>query len=344
MFFHNYLLFSKKEGKKKQFKKGKNLIPMNKKIKITLEVISCIIIIAFLISKLNISKAVHILLTADIRWILVGIGIYICSIFIMGYSLKVLFDSVKYTPFLEWMRFYLIGFSTGLVLPGRAGDLSIIYFAKQKDFDIGASTALTIIDKLITLIIFGVLAAIGVFTILNSSQLYFGLALTIFCILIGASLFTTTGRKTITKILGKYAEKFTGFYKTFKNVMQHHKDKVIINTIITLYRPIGNALLMLVILKSFGGGDVPFFYLIIINAITLIVSLIPLTPNGIGIREGVGGFLFTQIGIPLEISLSMYLIILLMNYGMGIIGTSYYLITKKNPEANNSHVEEGELP
>lgn len=298
------------------------------KTRAILEGIFCIIIIVFLLSRMNITKAAYNLAHADPKWIVLGMCIYTLSILLTAYSLKALFDSVKHTNFKEWMHLYLLSFSMGLVLPGRAGDLSIIYFAKKKGFDIGASTALTITDKLITLIVFGAIAAIGLLTLLKSSQLVIGVLFTAFCILLGMFLFTSVGRKIIVKLIGKYAERFQGFYKTFKNLLRNHKGKVLINIGITLLRPIGNALLIILIFKAIGI-EVSFLYAILINAVTLIASLVPLTPNGLGIREGIGSFLFTQIGIPLEASLAMYLIILMMNYATGIIGVSYYLWKKK---------------
>ena len=135
-------------------------------------------------------------------------------------------------------------------------------------------------------------------------------------------------------MIGKYADKFKGFYKAFKNLFLYHKKKIAINIFITLLRPIGNALLIIFIFKAMGI-ETSLLYTILINAVTLIVSLIPLTPNGLGIREGVGSFLFLQIGVPLESSVAMYLIILMMNYATGIIGTTYYLAKKRTNLLNN---------
>ena len=86
---------------------------------------------------------------------------------------------------------------------------------------------------------------------------------------------------------------------------------------------------IVIIFKSLNY-DVSLFYVIIISSITLIVSLIPLTPNGLGIREGVGLLLFNRLGIPFETSLAMYLIIILMNYSSGIIGIIYYFYNKQD--------------
>src|SRR3989338_1070591 len=147
------------------------------------DILFCALILLFLISKIHIRETIEILRTVDLFWISIGLIVYLIALVITAYSLKALFDSIKHTPLMEWMRFYLVGFSMGLILPGRAGDLSIIYFAKQKGFDIGASKALTITDKLITLIIFGIIAALGIFSILHSTELYWGLFFARLCII-----------------------------------------------------------------------------------------------------------------------------------------------------------------
>src|SRR3989344_2713076 len=228
---------------------------MKSEIRIILEILFCALILLFLISKIHIRETIEILRTVDLFWISIGLIVYLIALVITAYSLKALFDSIKHTPLMEWMRFYLVGFSMGLILPGRAGDLSIIYFAKQKGFDIGASTALTITDKLIIFIIF--------------------------------------------------------------------------------LRPVGNALLIILIFKAMGI-DVSFLYAILINAVTLIVSLVPLTPNGLGIREAVGTFLFSRVGVPIEATVAMYIIILMMNYTTGIIGTGVYLFHDGRQKSSKS--------
>jgi uncharacterized protein (TIRG00374 family) len=304
---------------------------MNKNIKFIIEIIICIGIIAYLISKLDLPKLIEILKSVDYIWIIFTAVIFLFYIIANAYSLKILFDSKKRIPMLEWLKIYFIGMSLGLVLPGRAGDLSIIYFTKEKGFEYGESTAFTLTDKLITLIVYLIIASIGVFTILKSSELYIGLIIALLLILGGLFCITPFGRRIITKIIGKYSEKFRGFYNTFKFLAKSHKDKIFVNLLITLTRPVTNGIIMTLVLYSMNI-QVPFFYLILINAMGLIVSLIPITPNGIGVREGIGAYMFSLIGVSLENSLSMYLILIAINYSFGIIGATYYLTTKKRTE------------
>lgn len=293
-----------------------------------LEFLVAFAIILFLLTKINLTEVLSLLQVLDYAWIIAGIFVYIFSLFLTAYGLKALFDSVKKIRFKEWIRYYLIGFSAGLVLPGRAGDLSIIYFLKEKGFDIGESTALTFVDKAITLAMFAAIACLGLFTILNSDALLYGIIIASILVLGLLFVFSSSGRVILKKIMGKYALKFKGFHDAWWNLIRHHKDKILINIIVTLLRPIGNGLLIVIIFKAMHL-DVSLWYAILISSITLIASLTPLTPNGLGIREGVGTFLFTKLGITLEASLSMYFIILMMNYSTGIIGLTYYLWNKK---------------
>jgi len=301
---------------------------MKSKIRIVLEFLVAFAIILFLLSKINVEDVAALLKVIDYRWIMLGIVVYIVSLLLTAYSLKALFNSVRIISFKEWLRYYLIGLSTGLVLPGRAGDLSVIYFLKDKGFDIGESTALTLVDKAITLAIFSMIAFLGLFTILSSKELIYGI-IAAFVLLIGCLfLFTERGKNIVKKIIGRYAENFKGFSRTLKNLLKNHKEKIAINIIVTILRPIGNGLLIVFILKAMHY-DVSLLYASLISSITLIASLTPLTPNGLGIREGVGTFLFSKLSIPLEASVSMYLIILLLNYTTGIIGLAYYLCKRK---------------
>ena len=305
-------------------------LSMKRRTKTILEILGGIIIIAFLLTKINLQEVWNITQQLNLSFFFTtAVPLYIITLFLTSYSLKALFNSVKNIPFKEWARYYFIGFSMGLILPGRAGDLSVIYFMKKKGFQIGESTALTIIDKAITLTIFGTIGAIGLLTILEAEQTIYGIIAAATIVAGGLFTFTKAGRTLIKKAIGKYAGTFQGFHKAAKNLLKNHKDKLAINIFITLIRPISNGLLIVLILSALGYNTTLLFA-ILISSITLIASLAPFTPNGLGVREGVGAYLFYQVGIPLEVSVSMYLIILLLNYSTGVSGVIYYLWKKRH--------------
>src|SRR3989344_3733929 len=284
---------------------------MEKKILIFLKYLAAILIILYILNKIDLSKVFTLLKDINYFWLGLDLLVYLVAIIITSYGLKVLFDSIVQIKFLEWMKYFLITFSIGLIIPGKLGELSIIYFLRKKNVDIGASTALTVINKLITVIIFGIIALIGFFLIFNSNDLIIAFVLSL--------LF----------VLGVLFLQVDVFYSTFDNLCKKNKDKLLISVIVTFLRPLFNGLIILLSFKAIGI-DVSLMYAILVNALTIIASLVPITPNGLGIREGIGAFLFRNIGIPLEVSVTMYFIIFVMNSLTGIIGVCYYFLEKRN--------------
>ena len=302
---------------------------MEKKILFFLKYLAAILIIVYILKKIDLSKVFVLLKEINYFWLGLDLLVYLVAIIITSYGLKVLFDSIVQIKFLEWMKYFLITFSIGLIIPGKLGELSIIYFLRKKNVDIGASTALTVINKLITVIIFGIIALIGFFLIFNSNDLIIAFVLSLLFVLGVLFLFSKLCRILVKKMIGDLFKQVDVFYSTFDNLCKKNKDKLLISVIVTFLRPLFNGLIILLSFKAIGI-DVSLMYAILVNALTIIASLVPITPNGLGIREGIGAFLFRNIGIPLEVSVTMYFIIFVMNSLTGIIGVCYYFLEKRN--------------
>jgi len=56
------------------------------------------------------------------------------------------------------------------------------------------------------------------------------------------------------------------------------------------------------------GVEINFFHIVLINTITLIIGVIPLSLNSLGVTEGLNVFLFSLAGVPMEVSLAVSLI------------------------------------
>lgn len=301
---------------------------MKLNLKLLIEILIGIIIITFMLNQINLTEVISLLSKADLALIFLAIIIYIATFWLTAWGLKELFASKIDLKWIEWLKYYWINFSLSMILPGRTGDFSIIYFFKKKNISIGTSTALVIIDKIITLILFGLVSLLGLFTLIESNELYLGLLATLLILALSIFIFSRSGRRILYKILGKHSVKLADFHESYDSLLKSHKDKLLINFVVTILRPILNGLLIVILFKALNY-DVSLFYSIVISSITLIASLVPLTPNGVGIREGLGLLLFNRLGIPFEASLSMYLIILIMNYFTGIVGVLYYFTTKE---------------
>lgn len=68
--------------------------------------------------------------------------------------------------------------------------------------------------------------------------------------------------------------------------------------------------------------SVDFLQLLIIVPIVYLVEMVPISLNGVGVREGTFAVLFAQMGLPAEQGVALGLTITLMRYIVGLVGGS----------------------
>src|SRR3989338_4318457 len=125
---------------------------MKLNLKLVIEIIIGIIVITTILFQINLSEVISILSKIDYLLLFAAIMTYIFTLGLTAWGLKELFESKIHLKWIEWLKYYWINFSLSMILPGRMGDFSIIYFLRKKNISIGTSAALVIIDKIITLL------------------------------------------------------------------------------------------------------------------------------------------------------------------------------------------------
>ncbi len=241
--------------------------------------------------------------------ILFALGLYMGA-----YNLKILTDSIGIKiKMSEMWNYYLRSWAFGMVIPGKVGEFSFVYLVKRH-MTPGQAMAISVLDKITTVISLCVLAFFGFFIFFPFNQ---AIKLTAAITILGALgivfIFSGIGRKLIKKLLGKYGEKFSGFSKTLFHLVINRKKEVAINFAITFLKWGLTAVLTYITFSSFGHSINPLTILTI-SATVMLLSLIPITMSGLGIKEGAAVFLYGQIGVPVAITMAVNIILLLLNY------------------------------
>lgn len=79
------------------------------------------------------------------------------------------------------------------------------------------------------------------------------------------------------------------------------------------------------------GVEVGYWYVLYVGTVIQIVSLLPISLNSIGISEGLIVFLFSLVGIPLEVSLAIALVSRVAMLVVTSLGGLFYFVDKKIP-------------
>jgi len=297
----------------------------NKKLFAILKILISISILAILIYKIGIINIydniktisnfaiILYLLTYIISWPLSSINLILI---LHPLNIKIKFKEILYIRVFSWC--------IGLISPGRIGEFSLVYLFKKKNIPTGIGSLVFILDTLITLIIMSLISIIGFFTFFPTNQtLKLIIIITIPAIILILTIFTEKGRKLLIKLfLKKYASLFAGFSTSLIKIIKEYKY-LILNLILTTIKTISLSIIYYLLILEFGQS-VSLYHVILIYSMTSLISLIPITLSGLGIRESASVYLYNLIGVNPTVIISIQIIYLTFNYTLATIAVLFY--------------------
>ncbi|MBS3097306.1 flippase-like domain-containing protein [Candidatus Woesearchaeota archaeon] len=226
----------------------------------------------------------------------------------------------KEITFSKLFKYYIISWSLGSFVPGKIGEFSIAYFLKKdKIATIGEGTSISLLDKFITLLTLLSIAAGGFFVFFSYGQaLRLIMIMIIGLVIMVYSILSERGRSFIRKhILRGFSKYFEGFSKTLFFYLKKQKKVLLLNFLLTLLKWVILALVISFLFVSFNS-PMPFIYVLLISVITTIISLVPISISGLGVREASAVYLFSKVGATIVITASVQLINLVIVYSISI--------------------------
>lgn len=214
------------------------------------------------------------------------------------------------------IQYYFYSWSLGFFGLGKVGELSIIYWLKKEGLTTGQATAIAMLDKIITFATLVILSAIGLVLFFDLTQVIQLIALIVLALAITVFLvFTPKGRSIIKKIMQGYSEKFTGFGAASQLYFKNHKSTLLLNAGITVTRWLTQAFFAVYLFASFGfNADWPI--VLLMTSVSTLISLIPISFNGLGIKEATFTALAAKMQWPIETTISVLTVSLALHYGI----------------------------
>jgi len=292
---------------------------MKKYIKQILKLVVSVSLIFILFYKVGFKEVYENLVTVNLFYLTLVIIVFLMSFLVASISIKALLLSLKARRLgLKKIVWYnMLTYAISKFIPGRVGDLSMVYFLKKEDITIGKASAIVIIDRIISFFVHFILAFFGFFIFfppIVAVRLTCISILTFFVLIF--FIIWKKGRDIVKKyVLRKHSNMFTGFYKTFSGYFKHYKHLLLINTIFTLVNTFFFGLMVYLAFFSINQQiNVGILTIIIIVSITEILSLIPITISGLGLRETSVVFMFSKLGVLAEFTMSAFIILLFIRY------------------------------
>ncbi|MBI2134220.1 flippase-like domain-containing protein [Candidatus Woesearchaeota archaeon] len=273
-----------------------------------------ILVLGILFVKIGIKETATTITSMNYLYLPPIIILFVSGLFLGAYNLKILTDALGIRISMRKMTgYYLISWAFGLVIPGKIGEFSFVYLAR-KQLSLGQGSAVAVLDKIITVYSLCILAFFGLFIFFPFDQaIKLTAAITALNAIGLIFVLSSPGRIMARKILGKFGEKFSGFSRTLFLLVLNRKQAVAINFALTFLKWGITAVVTNLIFLSLGKSINPLIILTI-SATIMLLSLIPITMSGLGIKEGAAVFLYGQIGVAAEITMAAHIILLILNY------------------------------
>lgn len=288
-----------------------------------------LVILFLLLYRVGFNDILQKLSSANFLFLLPAVLLAYLSIMLNSLNILILLRplSVK-VPYRRVLQYLSVGQSISVFLPGKLGEFSLVYFLRKEGTDLGKGAAVFFLDKMITMAVLSLVATTGFFYFFTRHQSIKLILLIIVVAVFSLSLFFTSfGRSLVRKILHRHSVKFKGFSTQLFSYFHHHKNLIFFNVLVTFAKllVLGFAISFLILAV---GLQVPIHYVVLIKAITTIISTIPISINGLGLKETTAVVLYNKLGFDPTSIAGAYVLGLILEYGLAFFFSTVYINDK----------------
>ncbi len=289
-----------------------------------------ILLILFLAWIADISSLIQQILAFDAFMIGLFVGGFFLILLLNALASWVLVNGFSSMELGKSLRYYVYSWSTEFFLPGKLGMFSIAYFWHREKIQLGESVAAILLHKIFMMIFLVLASLLGLATWLGGGHpyLYYIGAAIIGIMGTAIVLFTHAGRELIKKyFLAKHAVIFSGFSSTLRTLSKQPMRLLALSALMISIILVNGFMLQMAF--QHVGSDVPFLYVVAAASTAMLVGIIPISINGLGVKEGTFTLLMSLIQISPSLTLAISALSTAIGYVMGLLAST--LLVKEIP-------------
>ena len=298
---------------------------MKKKILFFLKILVSVVLISYLVTLIDKQELLDTFKNVKVEYVIVALFLLVTQVALSSLKWKFILraDDVK-LPYGFLLKTYLIGNFISLFLPSSiGGDVYRIIALKGQDQGLAKSTSSVLFDRMTGLFALLSISLISYLFLPDSS--YKGYLLLVYILGIMGFIVITQDRVIhyATSVNNKLVSKASRLLVSFKTYRKSIKTLVV-----TLFISFIFQFTIVVINKLYCmalGIDIPFLYLLVIIPLVYLTEVLPISINGIGVRDSAFVFFFTVLGYSSAEGFALALLVITMRYVAGLVGGSVLL-------------------
>lgn len=303
-----------------------------------------LILFLILLIKLNLFQIISIISSANVFFIALSFIPMLMVYFLKAFRWKTILSSLKIQiSFTDILIMSLIGYFYGSITPGNVGDfIRSKYLSNVNSIPLGESFSTVFVERIFDLMVIFYIGFIGVLYLMTSYKIFLmPIYLLVLILIISISFFYVVLNEKILLIIifsfflkavpKKYTQYIEHHINDFVNYLKllitnkHLLIKItLLSIIIWLFACLGGYCLILSL-----GAPVSFPFIVCVMIISTLISLIPISVNGLGTRELTIISLFSIIHLNPEFAFSFSVMVLAWILLSIIPGMILFFVCKK---------------
>lgn len=299
-------------------------------------VISAVLIIV-LLQKVGFLNLRHTISSANIGYLTIALAFFLTGVFISSYKWQILLSVHRINiRLLTLVSFYFISMFLRNFLSTIGGEAYKIYSVSKLSKDTPASIASVFLERgsgLLALLTISILTLLlGYERIGDRSVIMLIVVLFVGYLCVLAIIFNRTLFNSISRLLTFFGfmtlqRKLAEMHNAIYRYIEHRKSLLKVMVLSFCYQVVSVVFVVYIISQSLQL-EIPVFYFFLFCPLIGIFEMLPISLNGIGVREGAFLFFFTKAGVSGVEAISMSLLVYAIAIVAGLIGGLIYASRK----------------
>jgi uncharacterized protein (TIRG00374 family) len=317
---------------------GKFVRANRKKLLGLSQVALSLLLLVWLFSRVSLQEVVQTLANIHWGWYALAFLLFQLNVVIRAYRWFVLLRALNDEPKFGYLAYlYYIGFFANNFIPsGFGGDLVKVVSLRQSHGRGAEALSSVLMERVTGLVGSSLIALVALLWNLAAHAMTLDLPWVLWALIavtaVGIPLAFFVGRASnpINMLLRLYPKAaglpFYGKFENLVNTIHRYPMRALVSSLLISLPFTLNLILVQMTIAWALGIHLPFRIFALFVPIIAIINLLPITFNGLGLREGIYTFLFVPVGVPAATAVSMSLAFYFLRFSAGLLGGLMYAL------------------
>jgi hypothetical protein len=303
-----------------------------------LQVVLSIALLAWLISRVGLEEVVSTLSNISWPWYLLAFLLFQLNVVIRAWRWYVLLHALDDRPTFGLLVYlYYVGFFANNFIPtGFGGDVVKVVSLRQNTGRGSEALSSVMMERVTGLVGSSLIALVALVWNLAAHALtlelpsYLWLLIIITAVGIPAFFFLARWAdplRTLNRVYPKSRNlPYYGKIENLVSTIHRYPMRALASALLISIPFTLNLILVQITIAWSLGVHLPFRVFALFVPLIAIINLLPITFNGLGLREGIYTFLFVPVGVPAAVAVSMSLAFYFLRFSAGLLGGLMYAL------------------